>query len=357
VATSASANHSPALKRLLRGLKLRVWIAEVLRPSELQITLCWAGAVGFTGALVSMVFRRLTEAVHWLATQHTGSYSLTFAQLPSWRRLLTPMLGGLVAGLVLYAGARFRRSKYTTDYMEAVVVGEGVISVRSSLIKTLSALFSIASGASIGREGPLVQLASMCASLVGWWQQWSRPRRRLLVACGAAAGIASAYNAPIGGALFVAEIVLGTMAMEIFGPLVFSSVIATLTTQRFVGADPLYAASFELHNDWEVLPYLGLGLLIGLAAPWFLRLLRWSETIFVKIPLPLYTRMAIGGLIVGALTVFHPEVAGNGTARSRVFCRDSGFGQRSRSFLSASSWRQLRPLARGQWAAFSLPRS
>ncbi|MGI9113677.1 MAG: ClcB-like voltage-gated chloride channel protein [Chthoniobacterales bacterium] len=312
MADSTPASHTRPTARLLRELKLRVWIAEKIRPSDLQVTLFWAGVIGFIGALVSHLFRLATEEVHWLLTQHTGEYARTFMELPLWRRLITPAIGGAIAGTIIFLGGRFRRSKYSTDYMEAVVVGEGVISIGSSIVKTLSAMFSIASGASIGREGPLVQLSSLCASLVGRWRDWSVPRKRLLVACGAAAGIASAYNAPIAGALFVAEIVLGTMAMEIFGPLVFASVIATLTTQRFAGSNPLYAASFELHNDWEILPYLALGILLGLAAPWFVRALRWSETAFGKIPLPVYARMALGGLIVGALTMVRPEVAGNG---------------------------------------------
>src|SRR5436305_6510624 len=302
----------PRLQQIVRGLKLRVWIAEVIRPSELQVTLCWAGLIGFLGAVASFGVRELTEFVHWLLTQRIGDYASTFAALPYWRRLITPAIGGLIAGAILYAGTRFRRSKYTTDYMEAVVVGEGLIALRSSLMKCASAMFSIASGASIGREGPLVQLSSLCSSLLARWQNWSRPRRRLLVACGAAAGIASAYNAPIGGALFVADIVLGSLEMNIFGPLVFSSVVATLTMQRFVGNEPLYATSFRLRSEWEIFPHLVLGLVIGLAAPWFLRFLRAAEGWFLKVPVPVYLRMALGGAIVGALTILSPYVAGNG---------------------------------------------
>ena len=122
----------------------------------------------------------------------------------------------------------------------------------------------------IGREGPLVQLSSLAASLAGGLQKWSTPRLRLLVGCGAAAGIASAYNAPIAGALFVAEIVLGTVAMEIFGPLVFASVVATLTVRGLSGATPLYdIPPFRLNRNWEIIPYVALGLTSGLIAPWF----------------------------------------------------------------------------------------
>src|SRR4029078_7395547 len=159
-----------------------------------------------------------------------------------------------------------------------VVLGDGKISTRRTLAKSLSSLFTIASGGSIGREGPLVQLSSVIASGLGRLQKWSTPRLRLLVGCGAAAGIASAYNAPIAGAVFVAEIVLGSLAMEIFGTLVFSSVIATLTVRGFLGPDPLYKIPpFQLNGNWEIGPYLLLGLGAGLLAPCFIRLLRTTE--------------------------------------------------------------------------------
>ena len=224
-----------------------------------------------------------------------------------------PGVGGLVAGAILQFGMRWHGQLTTTDYMEAVVLGDGKISTRRSLAKCLSALFSIASGGSIGREGPLVQLSSLSASIAGRLQKWSPPRLRLLVGCGAAAGIASAYNAPIAGAVFVAEIVLGSVAMEIFGPLVFSSVIATLTVRGFLGGNPLYdIPPFQLNGNWEIIPYLLLGLFAGLLAPWFIRLLRASEWLAGRIVAPVYVKMGVGGLIVGIIAIFHPEVCGNG---------------------------------------------
>lgn len=298
---------------LLSLLKLRVWIAERFRPSELQVTLFWAGVVGFTGALSSVLFRILTDAVHWLMTQRGGGLVESFELLPWWQRLLTPALGGALAGATILYGGRFAGKKSSTDYMEAIVLRDGTIPSRSSLVKCLSALFTIASGGSIGREGPLVQLSSMLASLVGRFRNWPAPRRRLIVACGAAAGIASAYNAPIAGSLFVAEVVLGSLAMESFGPLIFSSVISTLTVRQLLNGNPLYEIPpFRLNSNWEILPYTAMGLVAGLIAPWFLRLLRASENLFAKSGLPLAPRLALGGLIVGALSIAYPEVCGNG---------------------------------------------
>jgi len=302
-------------KWLLPRLRLRLWLAELFHFSELQVTLFWAGVIGFAGALSSVAFRKLTDFVHWVFTrQTTGGYVLSFMNLLWWQRLLIPALGGIIAGLIIYFGTRLAR-KSSTDYMEAIVLGDGVVSFRSSMVKCASAMFSIASGASIGREGPLVQLSAVLASLFGRWRGMPPLQLRLLVACGAAAGIASAYNAPIGGALFVAEIVLQSLAMETFGPLVFASVVATLTIRRLLGDSPLYEIqipSVRLHSNWEILPYFLLGLLAGLVAPWFLRLLRASERLFSKLPLPVYLRIALGGLTVGALAILHPQVCGNG---------------------------------------------
>ena len=161
-----------------------------------------------------------------------------------------------------------------------------------------------------------MQLAAVLASLVGRWIGMPTARLRLLVACGAAGGIASAYNAPIGGALFVAEIILGTLAMESFGPLVFSSVIATLTVRQFLGTDPMYEISMplvKLSSNWEILPHLLLGLVAGLAAPWFLRGLRASERLFAatKLP-PLRPARARRGRSSARWRSFTPQVCGNG---------------------------------------------
>ncbi len=298
----------------LRRLKFWVWFQELTRPTELQVTLIWAGIIGFCGAACSIAYRLATSFIHKIFTGNTAPGLVeSFTQLPLLGRLLVPAIGGLIAGAIIQFGARFHGQVTTTDYMEAVVLGDGKISSRRSLVKSLSALFTNASGGSIGREGPLVQLSAMAASLAGRLQRWTTPRLRLLVGCGAAAGIASAYNAPIAGAMFVAEIVLGSMAMEIFGPLVFASVIATLTVRGFLGPGPLYEIPlFRLNGNWEIGPYVLLGLGSGLVAPWFIRLLRASEKWAGHISAPVYLKMCAGGLVVGALAVFYPQVCGNG---------------------------------------------
>ncbi len=303
------------LRRLMRLLRWRLWIQEKLQPTEWQVTLLWAALAGFLGALASVFFLGLAEGVHELFGYSGEGVGVveSMRQLPWWGCLLVPALGGMCAGIVLLLGKHIAPGQSSTDYMEAIAIGNGHVPIRASLVKSAAALFSIGSGGSIGREGPMVQLAAVLASFIGRWRQFTPPQLRLIVACGAAAGIASAYNAPIAGSFFVAEIILGTIAMESLGPLAVSAVVATLTVRVLTQAHVLYKVpAFQLNSPLEMGPYLLLGLLSGVLAPWFLRSLRRSEEFFVALKLPLVARLTLGGLAVGAIAINVPQVAGNG---------------------------------------------
>ncbi|NUN94169.1 MAG: ClcB-like voltage-gated chloride channel protein [Verrucomicrobiae bacterium] len=298
---------------LFRFLKARLWLFDRLQLGETKATLLWAGIIGVAGGLISLAFRGGIHAVQWLFTGQSGGLVQIAASLSYEHRALVPAAGGLLAGAALSFGMRLLPRQSSTDYMEAIVLGDGAIRVRSTLVKSLSSLMSIASGGSIGREGPMVQLSSMLASFVGRLARLPTPRRQLMVACGAAAGIASAYNAPIAGALFVAEIVLGSISMESFGPLVVASVLATVTTREILGGRPVYEIPlFEMSSKWEIFPYLLLGLVAGAAAPFFLRFLKASEALFGRVNAAPYGKLALGGLIVGVLSIPYPQVCGNG---------------------------------------------
>src|ERR1700736_1890801 len=300
---------SPILRWLLI---LKVWLIERFRLGERQVTLLWAAVIGFLGALAAEAFRQATNLLHYLFTGSDAEIITSFEHLPLWQRFLVPVAGGILAGLTLWIGNRLIaavRQKSTTDYMEAVVVGNGIISFRASLVKTISALFSIGTGASIGREGPLVQLSSLIASLLGRFRNSPIPQRRHLVACGAAAGIASAYNAPIAGSFFVAEIVLGTVVVESLGPLILSSVVATFTTRVLHGGGPIYKSpGFTLQTPLELIPLVSVGVIAGFIAPVYLWFLRLVQRLFSKIDLPGPAKLALGGAIVGGLACVRPDV-------------------------------------------------
>lgn len=304
-------NSLSRVTRLLLRFRLRA--SEIIRSTELQALLFWAGIIGFLGGISAIAFRHAIAGLQWMMTGHAGSFVAIASGLPWWERLIVPTAGGLTAGLVLQFGLKLTRHIPFNDYMEAIALGDGVVRSRPTLVKSCSSLFSIASGGSIGREGPMVQIASMLASLVGRFLTASPPRRRLLTACGAAAGIASAYNAPIAGALFVAEIVLGSIAMESFGPLVFASVVATLTVRTFYSAQPVFhVPTFNMVSGYELALFLGLGIVAGFLAPLMLRLLDLTKTAFAKWNGPTWLKLAVGGLAVGAVSIYTPQVWGNG---------------------------------------------
>ncbi|MBI5425858.1 MAG: ClcB-like voltage-gated chloride channel protein [Opitutae bacterium] len=305
--------YDASLQHLLKLLRWRVWLQEKLQPTEWQVTLLWAAVAGVLGALAALAFTSLTEGTHRLLTGSRAGIVESMRLLPWWAVLGVPTLGGLLTGAILRVGQKLLPGQSSTDYMEAISLGSGRLPVRASLTKIGAALFAIGSGASIGREGPLVQLAALLASLIGRWRRLPPPRARLLIACGGAAGIASAYNAPIGGSFFIAEIILGTIAMENLGPLVVSAVAAALTLRTLTNAAQLYAVpAFHLGSLWEIGPYVLLGLLTGSLAPLFLRSLRRAEAFFVGLRLPLVLRLGLGGLLVGLVAMRIPEVCGNG---------------------------------------------
>ncbi len=235
--------------------------------------------------------------------------------LNPWLRLLVPTAGGVVAGLMLHWGARVVSGGGSTNLLEVVVAGDGRLPFRLNLVKALSSLVSVATGASIGREGPITQMSATLASKGGQWMKAPPYRLRLLVACGAAAGLAAAYNAPIAGAVFAAHIVLGNFAMSLFAPLVCASVIAAVVSRSFFGIEPLYRVpGFEFTRVAQLPWFVVLGALAGGLGAAFLRLLQQGENLARRLNRPAFVRLGLAGLGVGALAVLVPEVWGNGYA-------------------------------------------
>jgi chloride channel protein, CIC family len=298
---------------LVRLLRLRVWFTE-RGPGDLwESNYFWATVIGLCGALSSVAFREALSHLQFLLLGYQGPLEGAAMTLPWWGRLLMPTVGGLVAGLILFFGRRWSQSQRSLDFMEVIVLGNGIMRVRDTLVKSVSSLVTISSGGSIGREGPMVQLAAMLASLLGRTAKVSPARLRLFVACGAAAGIACAYNAPLTGAFFVAEIVLGSIAMESFLPLVVTSVIATVVSRQFLGSSPVYhMPNFGPVPNWQLLAHALLGIFAGLAAPVFLLLLQGGEKLFQRMRLPIFLKLGLGGLAVGIISIWAPQVWGNG---------------------------------------------
>jgi CIC family chloride channel protein len=249
------------------ALALRLTLQRRFRIADWQATLLWSIAAGALGALATELFRRALYGVDWLLFGSGASLVGIAVGLPWWVRMAVPTCGGLVAGLLLMVAKRTAVQKATSDYMEAIVLGDGRIPAAQTLARSASSLVSIASGASIGREGSMVQLAALCTSLLGGMFHFSADRLRLLVACGAAAGLTAAYSAPIAGAFFVAEVVLGSIAMESVGPIMVASVVANITMRNFPGYQPPYEMPpFPTVSGLEVGLFALMGILLGAAS-------------------------------------------------------------------------------------------
>jgi len=286
---------------------------ERLAPSEETVHLLLAAGVGVIGGLGNLFFHEAIDVVRLVFVKRAGDPVEVAELMGPWQRMFVPALGGLVAGLILYGGSRWVRARGTTNLLEAVVAGDGRLPFRPSMVRALSSLVSIASGASIGREGGITQLSAMLASKWGQWFQWPPYRLRLLVGCGASAGIAAAYNAPISGAVFAAWIVLGNFSMLMFAPLVVSAVVASVLSRSFFGIEPWYEVPAVEFTRLGQLPwFLVLGALCGGMGALFLKLLRHAEQQFDRLPWPVYARMALGGWIVGVIALAYPGGCGNG---------------------------------------------
>ncbi|HYV31134.1 MAG TPA: ClcB-like voltage-gated chloride channel protein [Candidatus Binatia bacterium] len=311
----------PTIPRLLNGVHeffRRHWrraliIRDQLRLSEEAFHLLLAAAIGVIGALTNLAYHTVSQLTKWLVLSRTGDLVEIAEALAPWQRLLVPTLGGLAAGLVLYLGLRLISNPGLSNLLEAVVAGDGRLLLRPALTSAVSSLISINTGASIGREGLLIQLSSTLASKVGQLGDWPPYRLRLMVACGAAAGIAAVYNAPISGAVFAAQIVLGNFSMNLFAPLLVSSVVASVLSRTFFGIGHWFdAPEFEFTRLSQLPWFLLLGVFSGVVGASFLRALEQAENLFGRLQVPLYVRLGLAGLVVGLIALVHPDVWGNG---------------------------------------------
>ncbi|CNB49838.1 voltage-gated ClC-type chloride channel ClcB [Yersinia intermedia] len=273
--------------------------------------------LGMMAALIVWLFHQAMLGLEWLLFARTdGSLVAAASSITGWRRALTPALGGLAAGALLWGYQRYQNQKTSsapTDYMEAIEIGDGRLDVSASLVKSLASLLVVSSGSAIGREGAMVLLAALFASVFA--QRYAKPSEwKLWVACGAAAGMASAYHAPLAGSLFIAEILFGTLMLASLGPVVIAAVSALLTTNLLLGGQETLYQVQALPSPWPIQYFLMalLGVLAGISGPLFLKGMAASGHAFRSLNLSPPLQLALGGIIVGLLSLIFPEVWGNG---------------------------------------------
>jgi len=281
--------------------------------NENTVILIIASAIGIIGGFGAVGFRALIELIQTIAVGDHNNILETVSSLPWYKKLILPSIGGLIVGPLMYYLGKETRGHGVPEVMEAVALNGGKIRSRVMLLKAFVSAVTIGTGGSVGREGPIVQIGSSMGSMFGQWLGVSQARMKVLVACGAAAGIAATFNAPIAGVLFSVEIILGSYAIATLVPLIMSSVMATIVGRWYFGNIPAFEIPhYSLESPWEIGPYILLGLITGLVAIGFIRLLYSLEDSADKIPLKGWIKTPLILFLVGIMIVYFPHVYGVG---------------------------------------------
>ena len=284
-----------------------------LKNNEQAVMAVLATLVGLAGGFGAIGFRALIDLVQSIAYGAKGDLLELALATPWYLKVWVPAAGGLVVGPLVYFFARKAKGHGVPEVMEAVALRKGVIRKRIVFVKTLASAVSIGVGGSVGREGPIVQIGSAIGSSIGQFLKISAERIRILVGCGAAAGIAATFNAPIAGSMFALEIVLGDFGVATFSPIVISSVVATAVSRHFLGNTPaIIVPPYQLVSPWELPIYAILGLFCALVAVSFTRTLYRTEDLFDQFTFPEYLKALPGGLAIGVLALFFPHIMGVG---------------------------------------------
>jgi CIC family chloride channel protein len=285
--------------RLQQGLTQRLggWL-DRWQPPETVMLMGTALLVGAGAGLGAVVFRWLIDRVHTICFDGLGQ---AFPFLGDYVLVVAPALGGLIVGPMIYFFAREAKGHGVPEVMEAVALKGGRIRPIVAVIKSLASSITIGSGGSVGREGPIVQIGSALGSTLGQVLHMSDERIRNLVACGAAAGIAATFNAPIAGVIFALEVILGEFTTRYFATVVVSAVTASVIGRIAFGNVPAFVIpTYQLISPWELVFYAVMGMLAAFVAVAFTRILYLFEDLFDAWKgFPEYLKTPIGGALLG----------------------------------------------------------
>ncbi|MFZ5518269.1 MAG: chloride channel protein [Candidatus Zhuqueibacterota bacterium] len=224
-----------------------------------------------------------------------------------------PVLGGAIVGPIIHFFAREAKGHGVPEVMQAIALKNGVIRPRVAIIKSFVSAITISTGGSVGQEGPIIQVGSALGSTIGQWLKVSPDRLKILVGCGAAAGIAATFNAPIAGAFFALEIIIGNFALLNFSPIIISSVMATVISRAFFGNYPIFTIPhYSLVSSYEIPLYMVLGFIAGFVGLAFTKSVYASERFFHRLTMPDYLKTPFGSIFLGIIIVFMPNVFGGG---------------------------------------------
>jgi CIC family chloride channel protein len=309
-----------------------IW--QRLRRNDHLVVFVLAVLIGITAAYGAFAFRHAIDAVQLLGFGIGSENVVAFAAtLAWWQRLLVPAIGGLIVGLFIHAVMGDRRPHGVADVIESCAVHGGRMRLRDGLAQAVASAASIGAGASVGREGPVVHLSAAMSSWLGQRVGLGRPQMLTLLGCGVASGVAASFNAPIAGVFFALEVVVGHYGLGAFAPVVIAAVIGTVISRAQFGDYPAFVVpGIDIPSYAETPAFFVLGIVCAGVAIAFMAGTIWSSRAAQRIPIPGWSKPALGGILIGAIAAIFPEVIGVGyetTDRALI----GGFGLSMLLFL------------------------
>jgi len=290
---------------------------SIAEPAQFRMVLMsfLAAAIGLVAGLIAFVLYNLIGLFTNIFFYHRFAVEFISArhnQLGLWV-IPIPVIGGIIVGFMAKYGTPKIKGHGIPEAMEAVMVNRSRIEPRVAILKPISAAIAIGTGGPFGAEGPIIQTGGAVGSLVGQAFHTTASERKVLLACGAAAGMSATFNTPIAGVILAIELLLFEFKARSFIPLVVASTLATAVHMQLLGAGPMFKVTAMDFGIPHALPfYLLLGLLCGFAAVGFSKLLYWTEDQFEKLPIDELWWPAIGALGLGIIGYFVPRVLGVG---------------------------------------------
>jgi len=278
-----------------------------LAPPEGLLLLILSVLVGSCTGLAAVLFIKL---IYYIQTLSYSSLADAVPFLGKWVYFFVPIAGGLLVGPLIYF-AQEAKGHGVPEVMQALILRGGRIRPRVAAAKILASALCIGTGGSAGREGPIVQVGAALGSSLGQILRLSDERMRNLVACGAAAGIAATFNAPIAGVAFAIEVLMCGLQVRHFGNVVIAAVSASIVSHTFLGRRVAFEVPiYSWHNPTELLLYLLLGLCAALIGIMFIRMLNFSEIIFDGWKFPQMLKPAVGAGCLGILGFAYMHLPG-----------------------------------------------
>ncbi|MFZ2497920.1 MAG: chloride channel protein [Methanosarcina sp.] len=263
------------------------------------------------GLLTGLVIGVYDRALQYFSTLFGMQRGFLVHEFPPYYVIFMPALGGLIVGIISYF---LIKKRYGVDgLIETVALRGAKLNLLDSFLEVFASIITISSGGSLGKEAPGILAGAGTGAFVGRILKSPEKQLQILLGCGAAGGIAAAFNAPLAGVVFVVEVIYGELETKTFIPIVISSVFATLVSSTIFGVQIIQIPSYVLVSPYkEFVLYLILGLLAGIVSTILIRTLYYTKDFFSKIDIHPIFKPALGGLAVGTIGLFYPRVLGLG---------------------------------------------